>query len=312
MNDERWEREALRDIAMEGIKERRRARRWGIFFKALFIGYLILLLALTQGWVLAENDAAAGPHAAVVRISGAIMPDGPNRAENIIRGLRNAFENAQSNGVILHVNSPGGSPVQSSLINDEIRRLKELHPDKPFFAVAEDMITSGAYYVAVSADRIFVDRSTMIGSIGVLMNSFGFNEAINKLGVERRLYTSGESKGFLDPFSEEKPEDVAWVQGMLDDIHMNFIDAVKTGRGDRLSDDENLFSGLVWTGQQGIDLGLADEFGSLLQVARDELNTDEIRDYTPQPNVLQALANRLGASVGEKIVSSLTGQPGLR
>lgn len=313
MIDERWERDALRDIALEGIRERRRARRWNIFFRSLFLGYLVLLLVLFQDFDLGlGDDEPPGPHAAVVKINGTLMADGVNRAENITRGLRNAFDDERTAGVILHVNSPGGSPVQSSQINDEIRRLKERYPEIPIYAVAEDMFTSGAYYAAVSVDRIYVDRGTLIGSIGVLINSFGVHEAMERMGIERRLYTAGENKGFLDPFSEASPEDEAWTRGLLDEIHGQFIAAVKEGRGDRLADDDNLFSGLVWTGEQGVELGLADELGGLQQVARDVIGVEQIRDFTPRPNVLQQFATRIGASIGEKITSSLTGDYSVR
>ncbi|MEX0731139.1 MAG: S49 family peptidase [Aquisalimonadaceae bacterium] len=308
MNDEYWERDALRDIALEGIRERRRARRWSIFFRFLFLGYLVLLLLMARGfdfWL--GGDDAPGPHTAVVKINGALLPDGENRAENIIRGLQNAYRDERTAGVILQVNSPGGSPVQSGQINAEIRRLKARYPDMPIYTVAEDMFTSGAYYAAVSTDRIYVDQGTLIGSIGVLINSFGFHEAMDRLGIERRLYTAGDSKGFLDPFSAAEPEDEAWIEGLLTDVHEQFIEAVKTGRGDRLADDDRLFSGLVWTGEQGVELGLADELGSLGHVAREVIGVEEIRDFTPQAGVLQRFAGRIGVSIGDRLASSLLG-----
>lgn len=313
MNDERWERDALRDLVLEGVRERRRSRRWNIFFRFLFLGYLVLLLVLFRGFDFGLGaDETQGPHAAVVKINGTLMADGANRAENIIRGLRNAFEDERTAGVVLHINSPGGSPVQSSQINDEIRRLRESYPDTPIYAVAEDMFTSGAYYAAVSVDRIFVDRGTLIGSIGVLINGFGVHEAMDQIGVERRLYTAGENKGFLDPFSEADPEDEAWTRSLLEEIHGQFIQAVRAGRGDKLSEDADLFSGLIWTGEQGIELGLADELGGLHRVVSEVIQVDEIRDFTPRPNVLQQFAGRFGASVGEKIVSGLFGDYTMR
>ncbi len=314
MTDDRWERDALREIALEGIRERRIARRWSILFRSLFLAYLVSLVFLARGWDLGlgvDPDETA-PHAAVVKVNGTLVADGSNRAENIIRGLRDAFEDDRTAGVILQINSPGGSPVQASQINDEVRRLKERYPDIPLYAVAEDMFTSGAYYVAVSADRIFVDRATLIGSIGVLMNSFGFHEAMERLGIERRLYTAGDNKAMLDPFSEAAEHEVTYIKGLLDEVHQQFIDAVKLGRGDKLADDDTLFSGLIWTGEKGIELGLADEIGNVHQVARDVLETDRIRDFTPRPNILQQLAGRMGSSVGERISEALLGQNGMR
>lgn len=307
MTDERWERDALRDVALEGIRERRRARRWSIFFRLAFLIYLFLILFAFRGFDLGltGDREETGPHAAVVKINGVIMADGQTRADTVIDGLRRAFEDSSTAGVILQINSPGGSPVQASQINNEILRLKEEYPDTPIYAVGEDMFTSGAYYLAVSTDKIFVDRATMIGSIGVLMNGFGFTDAMDKLGVQRRLYTAGDNKGLLDPFSEEREQDVAWINSLLDEIHEQFIEAVQAGRGDRLADDDDLFSGLVWTGEDGIRLGLADEIGSVRDVARNELDTETLRDFTPRPNILDRLAGRVGASFAEGISSLL-------
>ncbi len=313
MNDERWERQALRDIALEGIRERRLARRWGIFFKLLFFAYLIFVLFAFRGVDFGlTSEATPAEHTAVVKVNGMLLPDGNNSAELITRGLREAFRNEGTRAVVMHINSPGGSPVQASQINDEVRRLKEEYPDIPVYAVAEDMFTSGAYYLAVSADRIFVDQSTMIGSIGVIAQGFGLEEAIEKLGIERRLYTAGESKAFLDPFSPEREEDVQWIQGVLDEVHQQFIDAVRTGRGDNLVENDELFTGLVWTGRRGIELGLADELGSLSYVAREVVGVDTVRDFTPRQNILQQLSGRLGSSIGERIAQMVLGEPGLR
>ncbi|MCC5856829.1 MAG: S49 family peptidase [Ectothiorhodospiraceae bacterium] len=310
-DDERWEREALRDIALEGIRERRLARRWGIFFKLLFLGYLFLVLALARGWVFGP-DPGPREHTAVVKVSGVLLPDSSNRAELVIRGLQAAFRDSGTRAVVLYVNSPGGSPVQASQINDEVRRLKEAYPEIPVYAVADDMFTSGAYYLAVSADRIFVDRATMIGSIGVIAQGFGVDEALDRLGIERRLYTAGESKALLDPFSPEREEDVAWIEGLLDEIHQQFIDAVRTGRGDRLADNADLFSGLVWTGQQGVELGLADDIGSLHSVARDVVGVEHLKDFTVRPNLLQQLGGRIGSSVMNRIEELLLSEATLR
>ncbi|MCC5958896.1 MAG: S49 family peptidase [Rhodobacteraceae bacterium] len=313
MNDERWERQALREIALEGIRERRLARRWGIFFKLLFFGYLLFVLFAIRGVDFGlTSDTAPTEHTAVVKVNGMLLPDGNNSAELITRGLREAFRSDGTRAVVLHINSPGGSPVQASQINDEVRRLKDEYPDIPVYAVAEDMFTSGAYYLAVSADRIFVDQSTMIGSIGVIAQGFGLEEAIEKLGIERRLYTAGESKALLDPFSPEREEDVEWIQSVLDEVHQQFIDAVRTGRGDSLADNDELFTGLVWTGRRGIELGLADELGSLSYVAREVVGVDNVRDFTPRQNILQQLSGRLGSSIGERIAQMVLGEPGLR
>lgn len=309
--DARWEREALREIALEGVRERRLARRWGIFFKLLFLGYLVLVLALAQGWIFGP-DTGPSEHTAVVKVNGVLLPDSNNRAELVIRGLQAAFRDNGTRAVVLHINSPGGSPVQASQINDEVRRLKELHPDIPVYAVADDMFTSGAYYLAVSADRIFVDRGTMIGSIGVIAQGFGLDEAMERLGIERRLYTAGESKALLDPFSPEREEDVAWIQGLLDEIHQQFIDAVREGRGDRLADDDYLFSGLVWTGQQGIELGLADDIGSLHSVARDVVGVERLKDFTARPNLLQQLGARIGAGFANRLEEMVLGEAVIR
>ncbi len=310
---ERWERQVLQDIALEGIKERRRARRWGIFFKLAFLAYLLLLVVLVRDWDFGlGGDPAPSAHTAVVRVDGAIAPGGDNSAQNIIRGLQNAFDHESTRAVVLHINSPGGSPVQSAQINDEVQRLKAMHPDIPVYAVADDMFTSGAYYLAVSADEIYVSPATLIGSIGVLFNGFGAEEAIQRLGIERRLYTAGENKAFLDPFSSADPDDVAWLQDLLDDIHQQFISAVRDGRGDRLNGDDSLFSGLVWNGEQGVELGLADGLGNLNYVAREVVGVDELRDFTPRRSFLDQFGSRLGSSVTNAALDALGGRQGLQ
>ncbi|WP_290652265.1 S49 family peptidase [Aquisalimonas sp.] len=307
MQDDRWEREALRELALEGIRERRRGRRWGIFFKALFFGYLVLVLALALGWLPGTTETTARPHAAMVEVDGVILPGGENDAETINRALRRAFSGEQSRGVILEVNSPGGSPVQANRINQEIRRLKEEYPDTPLYVVAGDMFTSGAYYLAVSADAIYVDPATMVGSIGVMMNGFGFHEAMERLGIERRLHTAGESKAFMDPFSEERPEDVERLQRLLDSIHEQFIEAVREGRGDKLTDDDTIFSGEVWTGPESIELGLVDDIGSVQHVVRDVIGVEHMRDYTIRPNLLERFGRGIGVAIGETLAGHLFG-----
>lgn len=313
MQDDRWEREALREVALEGIRERRRTRRWGILFKSLFLAYLVFVLALAMDWMPGSADPLDGPHAAVVEVDGPIMPGGPNGADAVNESLRRAFNSEGAQAVILKVNSPGGSPVQSSRINQEIRRLKEANPETPLHTVAGDMLTSGAYYLAVSSDTIFVDPSTMVGSIGVLMNGFGFHDAMERLGIERRLYTAGENKTLMDPFSEAEPEDVARVQNLLDSIHEQFIASVEEGRGDRLDgDDDELFSGEVWIGERSIELGLADEVGNLQYVAREVVGVEEIRDYTIRPGLLERLGSGLGGAFGKAVTREIMGAGGLR
>ena len=308
MQEDRWERDALREVALEGIRERRRTRRWGILFKSLFLAYLVVVLVIAMDWIPGTTDTTAGAHAAVVEVDGAIMPGSANDAETVGRALRRAFEAPETRGVVLKVNSPGGSPVQASRINEEIRRLKEQHPDTPLYVVAGDMFTSGAYYLAVSADSIFVDQATMVGSIGVMMNGFGFHEAMERLGIERRLHTAGDSKAFMDPFSEEDPADVERLQRLLDDIHQQFIAAVREGRGDRLADSDELFSGDVWTGARSIELGLVDEIGGVRHVVHNVIGVETTRDYTVRPNLLERFGRGIGAAVGESFAQQVLGR----
>lgn len=315
-DEQRWERETLRDIALEGVKERRRARRWGIVFKVLILIYLFALLALSPAldW-LGGGDEGPGPHTAAVDITGPIMTDSPASAETVIRSLEAAFGASQVAGVILRINSPGGSPVQSGRINDALKRLREAHPDIPVHAVAGDLMTSGAYYIAAGADRIFADKASLVGSIGVIMGGFGFTESLDKLGVERRLYTAGENKAFLDPFSDEDEEQVAHAREMLGEIHQQFIDVVRAGRGERLDEEraEQIFSGLIWTGERGLGLGLVDDLAGPREVAREVIGAEEIVDYTQRPGILERLTNRLGVSLGRELASHLgLGSPELR
>lgn len=300
MQEDRWERDALKEVALASIREQRRTRRWNIFFRFLLVGYLLALFALTPSCQFG-GGSSLGPHTAVVRITGPIMDDSQASAESVIEGLDAAFEAEGVRGVVLDINSPGGSPVQAGRINDEIRRLRALHPDIPVYAVLGDIAASGAYYVAVGADRIYVDKASMVGSIGVLMNGFGFTGTMEKLGVERRLYTSGAHKAFLDPFSPQNPDNVAHIEGMLRQIHQQFIDEVKEGRGERLSQDPKIFSGLVWTGAESIDLGLADEFGSVHYVARDVIGAEDLVDYTPRQDFLSSVTDKLGVSISRRL-----------
>lgn len=306
MEEERWEREALRDVALAVVQEQRRARRWGIFFKLLLVAYVSAFLLLSPACQVGGMRAPDVSHAALVDINGPIMADSIASAERIIQGLQAAFASEKARAVVLRVNSPGGSPVDSGRINDEIIRLREAYPDKPVYAVVGDMAASGAYYAVASVDRIFVDKASMIGSIGVMMGSFGFTEAIERLGVERRLFTSGEHKGFMDPFSPLPEGQVEHIATMLTEIHAQFVDVVRVGRGERLTDEVDVFNGLIWTGERGIELGLADELGSIEYVVREVVGVETMVDYTPVEDFLSRFAAQLGASAGARIASWLS------
>ncbi len=306
-NNGDWQKDLINRLAFSSLKEQRTARRWGIFFKVLMFAYLALVLYLYIPEMQLEPGAES-KHTAMVELKGVIAADKEASADNIIEGLRDAFENEKSVGVILRINSPGGSPVQSGYINDEIKRLRKKYPDKHLYAVISDVCASGAYYVASAADKIYADKASIVGSIGVRMDGFGFVDAINKLGVERRLLTAGEHKGFLDPFQPVKQQDVEQVKGMLEDIHQQFIDVVKAGRADKLKlDTPDLFSGYVWTGEQSIDLGLVDELGSAGYVAREVIGKETIVDYTPQEDWYERFSKKLGASIGTSIGEVLLG-----
>ncbi len=296
--EERWERAALEKIALAAIQEQRRARQWGILFKLLLFIYLFALLFVFLGW-LGGKEVLPSKHTAMVEIRGVIAPDSLASADNIVSGLEEAFKASGTQGVILRINSPGGSPVQAGHINDQIKRLRAKYPNIPLYAVVEDMCASGGYYVAVAADKIFVDKASMIGSIGVLMNGFGFTGTMEKLGVERRLLTAGENKGFLDPFSPTKDSEVAYAQKMLEDIHQQFVTVVREGRGKRLKETPELFSGLVWVGSRSVDLGLADGLGSIEYVAREVIKAEQIVDFTPRENIAERFAKRFGAAMAE-------------
>ena len=297
-NDD-WNRDLLNRLAFAAVDEQRRARRWGIFFKFLMAGYLLLLLVLYLPTDWSDLSKVSEKHTALVDFKGIITDSSEASADKIITGLRAAFEDEGTAGVILRANSPGGSPVQSAYIYDEIKRLRELYPDTPLYAVVTDMCASGCYYVASAADDIYVDKSSIIGSIGVRMDSFGFVDTMEKLGVERRLYTAGKSKGFLDPFTPSKPSDVEHVKVLLESIHKQFINSVKTGRGDRLKDDPKLFTGLVWTGEESLSMGLADEIGSSGYVAREIIGEEEIVEFTEKPDLLERLSERIGVAMAK-------------
>jgi protease-4 len=301
MQDDEWSREVINKLAFAAVNEQRRTRRWNIFFKVLLALYLLalLILYLPDDW--SSLGSIADKHTAVVDLKGVISDTAEASADNVISGLQKAFEDEKTAGVILRANSPGGSPVQSAYIYREVKRLRELYPDTPLYAVVTDMCASGCYYVISAADEIYVDKSSIIGSIGVRMDSFGFVDTLDKLGVERRLYTAGKNKGFLDPFTPSKPADVAHVKTLLASIHQQFINAVKTGRGERLKDNEELFTGLVWTGEEGVPMGLADEIGSPGHVAREVIGAEEIVDFTEKPDFIKRLGDRIGVAMARGV-----------
>ena len=299
-----WEREALERIALAAIREQRAARRWKIFFRFAFL-VVLLLLAWGLFGLLGARVETGGRHTALVSLNGEISSDTSANAEDIDTALQNAFNDSGTVGVVLHIDSPGGSPVQAGIINDEIRRLRAKHPAIPLYVVVGDMCASGGYYVAAAADRIYVNKASIVGSIGVLMDGFGFTGLMSKLGIERRLRTSGANKGFFDPFSPDTPQMDTHAQQMLDEIHQQFIDAVRTGRGKRLHETPDLFSGLFWTGQKSVELGLADGFGDTSYVARDVIKAPDIVDYTVKQGLSDRLARRFGTSVGAAAVHAL-------
>ena len=297
-----WERDLLNRLAFASLNEERRRRRWGIFFRILFFGYLfaIFFMAIPGG----EPDGEGlikKSHTSMVQINGLISDGTEANSETIIKGLRKAFKDKRTKGIVLRVNSPGGSPVQSGIVYDEIMRLKKLHPDIKVYAVIADVGASGAYYISAAADEIYVNQASVVGSIGVLMNGFGFVDSMKKLGVERRLLTAGESKGMLDPFSPLKEKDVAHIRSILEQIHQQFIKAVKDGRGARLKEAPDLYSGKFWTGAQSIELGLADGLGDVDHVARDVIGAEDVVDYTVKQDIFERFADRFGASVAQKL-----------
>ena len=299
-----WEREAIIKLAGESLREQRRARRWGILFKGLILAYLVAVLVVFQLDFLGETGLEEGPHVALVELGGVIASDEPAGADVVNRGLRAAFKDEDTRAVILSINSPGGSPVQSGLIFDEIKRLRVKHPDTKLYAVIEDVCASGGYFVAAAADEIYANRASVIGSIGVRMDGFGFVEAIDKLGVERRLLTAGENKGLLDPFLPVQPQQVEHIQSLLNDIHRQFIDRVREGRGERLKDTPDLYTGLIWTGEQALEKGLIDAFGSTRYVAREVVGVERLVDFTPKEDLLSRIADRIGAALGTALVDA--------
>ncbi|WP_312568331.1 S49 family peptidase [Comamonas sp.] len=305
-----WERDVLERLVFATVNEQRQARRWRIFWRFLWVALIVGGI-----WWMGRDGTAtsmSGPHTAVVDIKGAIADDANASADFVIAAMRSALEDPGSRALVLLINSPGGSPVQAGMINDEIVRLKAMH-NKPIYAVVEETCASAAYYIAAAADEIFVDKASVVGSIGVLMDGFGFTDAMEKLGVERRLLTAGSNKGMLDPFSPLSESQRAHAQTMLNQIHAQFIEVVRAGRGDRLKENEDTFSGLFWTGQQAVELGLADKFGTLDSVARDIVKAEQVIDYTRSENMAERFAKRFGAAVGGGAVEALHGMlPAIR
>jgi protease IV len=307
-----WERELVVKLAGAALREQRRARQWGIFFKLLTFAYISLILFMVVDWPTADG-ARTGRHTAMVEVNGLIAPGTDASAERVTRALRAAFNDANTQGVVLRINSPGGSPVQAQVIHDEMRRLREKHPNIPLYAVVEDICASGGYFVAVAADQIYVSKASIVGSIGVMMNAFGFTGLMERLGIERRLITAGENKGMLDPFSPLQDKDLQYAKTLMNDIHEQFIAVVRAGRGTRLTETPETFSGLVWTGEKSIDLGLADGFGNVEFVAREVIKAEEVVDFTRRPGIAERLARRFGTGAAEALASiSLQALPHLR
>lgn len=298
-----WERELLERLLLASTKERQAARRWQ-WFRGFFWLSAMALVAAVVWWGPRASSGPAAPHTAVIEIRGAIASGANASAQSIVGALRAAFEEPTAQAVVLLIDSPGGSPVQAGIINDEIRRLKALH-DKKVYAVVQETCASAAYYIAVAADEIYADKASLVGSIGVLMDGFGFTGLMDKIGVERRLMTAGDNKGFLDPFSPSDPKQQAYVQGMLDGIHDQFIGVVREGRGDRLKENPETFSGLVWNGQQALALGLVDGLANLDTVARDVINAPDLIDYTQRDDWSTRLAKQIGASMGQGVATRL-------
>lgn len=305
-----WERATLERLAFASLNEQKAARRWKIFLRLSWLAFFVFIVwAVMHGG--GASTAPSKAHTAVVSIKGEIADGADASAELVVDAIHSAFEDEGARAVVLLINSPGGSPVQAGIINDEIVRLKTLHK-KPVYAVVEESCASAAYYIAAAADQIYVDKASIVGSIGVLMDGFGFTGLMDKLGVERRLMTAGANKGFLDPFSPQTDAQRAYAQTMLNQIHQQFIDVVKAGRGKRLKETPEMFSGLFWTGQQAIDLGLADHLGSIDFVAREVVKAEDIVDYTRRENVAERLARRFGAAIGEGAVRATKAVPAIR
>jgi protease-4 len=302
-----WERETLEKLAFATLAEQRARRRWNIFFRLVFVAVLLLGLAIALGYTGGDIESV-GTHSALIEIDGTIESGGGSgSADSVIPALNRAFSDASAVGVILRINSPGGSPVQAGIINDEIQRLRLAYPQKPLYVVVDEMCASGGYYIAAAADRIYVNKASIVGSIGVLMDGFGFTGLMDKVGVERRLLTAGENKGFLDPFSPVQPKQVDYARTMVAEIHQQFIDVVRKGRGKRLKETPEMFSGLFWSGARAVELGLADGFGTVNSVARNEFKTEDIVDYTKHEGLPERVLKKFGASIGAAAGASVLG-----
>ena len=312
--NENWERDLVTKLASAALREQRRARLWGIFFKLLTFAYITFLLLTFVDWRGRAEMATGGKkHTAMVELNGLIAPGTDASAEKVTASLQAAFKDKNTQGVVLRINSPGGSPVQSQTIYEEMKRLRKKYPEIPLYAVVEDVCASGGYFVAVGADRIFVSKTSIVGSIGVLMNGFGFTGLMDKLGIDRRLITAGENKGMLDPFSPVQEKDVEHAKKLVADIHQQFIATVREGRGKRLKETPDMFSGLIWTGQMSIDLGLTDGIGTLDSVARDVVKAEEIVDFSQKEGIAEKFARRFGAAAANTMVEALLrASPSLR
>jgi protease IV len=305
--DTKWQRDAIEKLASSALTEQKTARRWNIFFKGLMFSYLFIILFFALGW-LGGAKSNIGSHTALIEVTGVIEAGGAVNADSFMNSLHDAYDDKNTKGIILRINSPGGSPVQAGIINDEIKRQKKLHPKIPVYAVVEDICASGGYYIAAAADKIYVDKASIVGSIGVLMDGYGFTEVMKKVGVERRLLTAGENKAMLDPFSPLNPKHQALAQAMLNEIHEQFKTVVRQGRGSRLKETPETFSGLFWSGEEGIKMGLADALGSADYVARDVIKEEKIVDFTAQEDFTSRIAKRIGASASASFGEALANQ----
>jgi protease-4 len=310
--NQNWERQALEHLLLENLKETRKTRRWKAVFRALTLIVFVGAILAIFDFQLPGRGMGTEKHTALVTLEGEISSSSMANALDINSSLTAAFENENSAGVILRINSPGGSPVQAGMMNDEIHRLRKLYPSKPFYVVVEDICASGGYYVAVAGDQILVDKASLVGSIGVIMEGFGFTGLMDKLGVTRRMITAGSNKGMMDPFSKENPQQVEMIKTMIDEIHQQFIAVVKAGRGDRLKETPEMFSGRVWNGEQAIKIGLVDGYGTVESVARDIFKSPDILDYTMKENFAERVAKRFGAEVGAAAGKALIKTPDLK
>lgn len=306
-----WEQETLEKVALFAVREQRTARRWKIFFRLIGLFIISLIVAAMFGWLpnkvdKSDKKLSGSSYAALVRMVGEIASDGVDGSvtvDKVVEALHDAFEDKQVKGVILEVNSPGGSPVASHRIYNEILALRKKYPQKPIYTVVDDVCASGCYYVVSATDKIFVDQASMVGSIGVLMNGFGFVGSLEKLGVERRLLTAGAHKGIMDPFSPMVEQDKVFVEGMLNEIHQQFIQAVKNGRGNRLKETPEMFSGLFWSGNTAINMGLVDAQGTVASVAQSQLGTDDVVEFTHKRTLAELFADQMGSAAAASIKS---------